>query len=161
MADVSISGRTTTHATRRPRKLNWTKTFLAALAETSNVSAAARLAGASTAQVYEARRTDSDFAKQWRRALCEGYDLLEIELLQRLRSGIDAEGEDGKRAKRAFDNATALRLLAAHRDTVARERAVREEENADAILASLNTKLERMRQQWLAAGRATEGEDAQ
>jgi len=44
-----------------------------------------------------------------------------------------------------------LRLLAAHRETVARERAVKDEEDADAILLSINAKLSKMRERALAA----------
>jgi hypothetical protein len=131
-------------------KAKWTKIFLAELAATSNVSAAAKEAGVSTAMVYETRRCDAEFNRAWRMALCEGYDALEMALLQRFREGeVEGEGSVG-RTKRAHDNAAALRLLSAHRETVARERACQDEQDADAILASIDAKIDRMRARWLA-----------
>ena len=44
-----------------------------------------------------------------------------------------------------FDIGNALRLLALHKETVARERALRDDEDEDAILASLDAKIEAMR----------------
>ncbi|WP_201742536.1 hypothetical protein [Novosphingobium ovatum] len=139
-------------------KSAWAKAFLAELAATSNVSAAARKAKVSTALVYEARRCDPAFAQAWRGALCEGYDHLEMELLRRLRAGEIKPAAGTKRSARAYDNATAFRLLSAHRETVASERAARDDMDEDAILASINAKLERMRQRSL-AGKALDDED--
>ena len=123
----------------RHRAEDWRVLFLSALADTSNVSAAARRAGIATGTAYGARRADREFARDWRAALCEGYDNLEMELLHRMRSG------QKPTAKTRFDNATAFRLLLAHREEVSRERASREEEDEDAVLASLTAKLEAMR----------------
>jgi len=138
-------------AASRPSKAKWSKIFLAELAATSNVSASAKLAGVNSALVYETRRVDAEFSRAWRRALCEGYDALEMALLQRFRDGELKPAAGAKRGSRSFDNATALRLLAAHRETVARERAVQDEEDADAILLSINAKLSKMRERALAA----------
>lgn len=91
-------------------------------------------------------------------ALCEGYDALELALLQRLRDGEIKPAAGAKRAGRCYDNANALRLLAAHRETVAQERASREEEDAEAVLASLNAKLDTIRERWLAS--KEDGDDA-
>ena len=159
MAD-SPKSRRQDELTAPPRRahIEWSAIFLAELAATSNVTAAAKKAGVSTRAVYDTRRQDAEFARAWRRALCEGYDALEMALLYRLRVGELKPAAGAKRATRSFDNATALRLLAAHRETVARERAIREEEDADAILASLNAKLEKMRERWLAAKEAGEQE---
>ena len=135
-------------------RTQWMRSFLAALAETSNVTAAADKAGVTTAHVYRIRREDAEFARQWQGALCEGYDNLEFELLDRLRNGIvtDAEG-------RKFDNAAALRLLTAHRESVNRERALRDNEDAARIVESINAKLDLMRERALAAGRDVWAED--
>ena len=135
--------------TKRPSKARWTRLFIARLAETSNVSAAARKAGVSTSTAYELRRHDAVFAKRWFEALCEGYDNLELELLARLRLG-EVRPTGTVRAKaRSFDNATALRLLTAHRESVARTRALRDDDDADTVLASINAKLDRMRERAL------------
>lgn len=127
---------------------NWQGRFLAALAETSNVTAAAAAAGVHVSRSYKLKRTDSEFAACWREALCEGYDLLEMEVLHRLRFGEPKEGEH------KFDNANALRLLSQHRDTVARERAIRENADVETVRASLHAKLARMREEVLARRKA-------
>ena len=88
----------------------WSRLFLAELAATSNVSAGARRAGVSTSQVYDARRANSAFARAWLVALCEGYDLLEMQLLQRMREGEIKPAATAKKGVRAYDNALALRL---------------------------------------------------
>jgi hypothetical protein len=126
---------------------------LAELAVTCNVAAAARKAGVPTTTVYDARRNDAVFARKWQAALSEGYDNLELELLYRLRSGELKPPPTRKKAVRTFDNANALRLLAAHREAAAQARAIREDDDADTILAGLNAKLERMRERALAAKR--------
>lgn len=128
---------------RAPR--NWRMRFLAALAETSNVRAAAQEAEISLSWVYQTKREDRDFAEAWLAALCEGYDRLELELLARLRSG---EGKAAD-APRRYDNATALRLLLAHRETRARYMAQQDNVSAEAVRASIEDKLARLREQVL------------
>ena len=123
---------------------DWRGKFLAALAETSNVKSAARSAGVNTAKIYKARRDEAEFAREWQAALAEGYDNLEMDLLRRLREG-ELEGSKTK-ARRKFDNAISFRLLTAHRDAVGRQKAIRSNEDEDAILDSIDRKLEAMRQ---------------
>ncbi len=118
----------------------WRPVFLAVLAETSNVTAAAAAAEIPVSRAYKDKRDDSEFAARWREALCEGYDLLEIEVLHRLRFG---EPKDGAK----FDNATALRLLSQHRETVARERAIRDNADVEAVRRSLHAKLLHIREE--------------
>jgi len=108
---------------------HWRGLFLDTLAETSNVSEAARVAGASPSRAYKTRREDRDFARDWAAALVEGYTHLELETLDRLRNGVPADGPK-------FDIANALRLLTLHKETVARERAREEMEDEEEILAS-------------------------
>lgn len=152
MADSTKSGRRGTPASPDlPRFRQWSKQFLAELAATSNVTAAARKAGISTTAAYEARRLNAEFNRAWSRALCEGYDHLEMELLHRLRNGEVKPATGTKRGVRAFDNATAFRLLSAHREAAARQRAIRDNEDAEAIILSINAKLEKMRQRRLSA----------
>lgn len=138
----------------------WSKPFLAELAATSNVTAAARAADIHTSTAYDARRSNPEFNRQWQRALCEGYDNLEMELLQRLRSGEVKPAAGAKRGARQFDNATAFRLLAAHRDSAARQRAVRDNDDTQAIITSINAKLDRMRQRRLSAETSTSADAA-
>ena len=107
----------------------WKRIFLEALAETSSVTRAAERANVPTRTVYKARRGDAGFAAKWLAALREGYDNLEIELLGYLRD--PAPG-------RKMDVTAALRLLAAHRETVERQRALTEEDDEDGLLDSLD-----------------------
>lgn len=132
-------------ARKRP-PANWRKRFIAHLGETSNVSAAAQAAGISASHVYALRRTDAAFARQWFDALAEGYDNLEMELLEHLRSaGEEADGAARAPARRKFDAATAFRCLAAHRDNVAREKGRRTLDQEVATIAAINAKIDRLR----------------
>ena len=119
----------------------WRNCFFEALAETSNVTASAARANVPVQTVYKLRRTEAEFANKWRAALLEGYDLLEMELLGHLRD---------PKPERKMDVAAAIRLLAAHRATVERERALREEDDEEAVRASIDAFLEGMRQRRLA-----------
>lgn len=134
-------------APRRPFRpgapRSWRSQFLAALAQTSNVTAAAQQAQVSVSWVYKTKREDRDFAQDWLAALCEGYDQLEVELLARLREG------EPRDATRRYDNATALRLLLAHRDSRARYMAQQDHVSAEAVRASIEEKLARLRDEVL------------
>ncbi len=137
-----------------PRALSfaqWSKPFLSELAATSNVSAAARKAKISTTTAYDTRRANPEFNRKWLAALCEGYDHLEMELLHRLRTGEVKPATGAKKGSRAFDNATAFRLLAAHRESAARQRAINHNQDSARILVSINTKLDKMRERKLLA----------
>ena len=73
---------------------NWRGHFLAALAETSNVTASAARARVSPSRAYKLRRDDAEFSAQWRQALHEGYDHLEMDVLAYLRSADPARKMD-------------------------------------------------------------------
>lgn len=136
-----LSGAPSVPAIREPdqfvRKGGWRTPFLDALAETSNVTASAARADVPLRTVYKARREDGAFAARWQAALREGYDNLEMEVLGYLRDPQPA---------RKMDVAAALRLLVAHRDAVARERALREDDDEDAVLESIDRFIEEIRQ---------------
>lgn len=123
---------------------HWRSEFIATLAETSNVTAAAQAAGIHPSRAYKVKRLEPEFAREWLGALIEGYDNLEMEVLHRLRFG------EPKDAERKFDNATAMRLLAQHRDTVVRERAMREHEDVEAVRASIDRKIAQIKAQVMA-----------
>ena len=135
--------------TAKRARRDWEDKFLAALAQTSNVAAAARKANVDPAVVYKARRSDAEFYRNWQEALAEGYDNLEMDLLRRLRIG-ELTGGGPTKSRRKFDNAIAFRLLAAHREAVGRQKALRANEDEDAIIASINEKLSKMRERRLA-----------
>lgn len=139
MSDVP-DGKQPSKSRRYGAPKNWRTTFLATLADTSNISAAAAAADISLTWVYKTRREDPEFRRRWFDALCEGYDNLEMELLHRLRVG---ESKDSDAPK--YDNAIAFRQLNQHKETVARTKAQREEETEEQILASINAKIDAMR----------------
>lgn len=124
---------------RAKRSKAWRDRFLATLAETSNVTAACTAAGIASSDAYKLRRNDSGFQAAWRSALLEGYDNLELETLGRLREG------ELRSDERKFDIANALRLLKAHAEAVAAERARREDCDEQDLLDSLDRKIEAMR----------------
>ncbi len=119
---------------------HWRGLFLDRLAETSNVAEAARTAGINPSRAYKVRRMEPVFRELWHEALLEGYAHLEMETLHRLRSG---SSKDDNR----FDMASALRLLALHRETIVRDgsRASTGPEEGENYLAKLSAKLELMR----------------
>ena len=130
----------------------WRALFLAELAASSNVTAACLAAGVSSARAYNARREEPDFAVAWRNALFEGYELLELETLFRLRNG-EARSEERK-----HDIANAIRLLKAHSETMASERARREDLDEHDVLDSIDRMIDQMRER-AAANTAVLSED--
>ena len=130
---------------------NWRNRFIAALGETSNISAAADAAQISLSWVYKTRREDAEFARRWFEALCEGYDNLEMQLLEHLRHGETGGAND---AKRKFDTAGALRCLTAHREAVAREKGRRTLAGEVTTIAAINAKIDALRAQRKAGDKA-------
>ena len=118
---------------------HWRSMFLAVLAETSNVTRAAERAGVSAARAYYVRRCEPEFERAWFAALCEGYDHLEMEVLRRLRDSDFTIPTGGK-----YDFGAALRIMAAHRATVGRHRAVMRNEDEAEVLASIDATLDRI-----------------
>jgi hypothetical protein len=116
--------------------------FLCFLAESSNVTRSAQRAGLSSGTVYQKRRHDAGFARKWLAALYEGYLHLEMEVVRRLREG-EMQGNDNDK----YDFANAIRLLSAHRDNAARAQAEQRNVTAAAVRASIDRKVEAIRQQ--------------
>lgn len=134
----ALSGRRAPCQSAAQRKAGqWKQVFLDALIATSNVTASAAEAGVSPGEVYRTRRADRAFAAEWRAALFEGYTSLEMEVLGYLRD--PAPG-------RKLDVAVALRLLAAHKETVAKERAQRANVTAAQVRDTIDRKIEELRQ---------------
>jgi len=125
----------------KPRKkinANWPPMFLGALADSSCVRTAAATAGIEPGRAHRRRRDNPKFAAEWRAALAEGYDHLEMEMLAALR------GQDGARK---MDLPNAVRLLTAHRKTMAEIRAAQEPDDEQAVLASIDEMIDRMRRE--------------
>lgn len=93
------------------------------LAATANVTAAARAAGMCPQSAYNLRNRDAGFYKAWIGALTEGYERLEMLLLERAMHGLEEDvwyrGEVVG-SKRRHSDAVALTLYRAHRETVKR-----------------------------------------
>ena len=121
---------------RAPSAPHWKRVFLETLAETSNVSVSANRAGITASEVYKTRRDNEEFAMQWQAALFEGYSNLEMEVLSYLRDPM---------AERKMDVANALRLLAAHRESAQKEKAVRKHLTAADARASIERKVQALR----------------
>lgn len=136
------------------KKINtrWRETFIEALAQTSNVTRSAGIAGIEPSQAYRERRENPGFYQNWQLALCEGYDHLEMEVLRRLREA-DFTIPGGGR----YDFGSALRILSAHRESVARSRARRINASVAEVRASIDRKVEEIRLRVLAREAARAG----
>lgn len=123
------------------RKLDrhWRSTFLETLAATSNVAEAARAAHVAPGRAYRVRRNEPAFERAWFAALCEGYDHLEMDLVRRLREG-DFTGPAGGK----YEFGPALRILATHRAAIGRHRGQMQEDDEEAVLASIDATLDRI-----------------
>lgn len=134
-------------------------TFLAHLAETSNVSDAAREAGVSSSSVYQYRLRCAEFRKAWADALGEGYARLEARLLKAaLQEEFGAIKLETIRARAAAQR-LGLALLTVHRPAVLKSASVQPDgpkaddlpKRKDALIARIDTMRERIA--------ATEGKD--
>lgn len=121
---------------------HWQKHFLDHLAQSSNVTESAKIAGINPSRAYLVRRQDPAFARAWLAALWEGYLHLELEVVRRLREGDMQTANSDK-----YDFANAIRLLAAHRDTAARAQAEQRNVSAAEVRASIDRKVEAIRAQ--------------
>lgn len=123
-----------------PLSRSWKRIFLIALGQSSDIQAACQAARTTVERVFSVRREDPEFAIAWRRALLEGYENLELETLHYLRTGHAPHGE----AK--FDVVNAIRLIRGQAEIAARDRAARDEDDDQAVLDSIDRKLDRMRE---------------
>ncbi|MFT4027412.1 MAG: hypothetical protein QM676_11510 [Novosphingobium sp.] len=116
---------------------NWRTIFFESLAATSNVTQSCARAGVSTSTIYDLKRRDHGFSMRWMEALAEGYDNLEMELLNRLRNGDTGEAR--------YNYAVSMRALQAHRDAVNAERGRRASVDSAEVRASIHRKLAELR----------------
>lgn len=81
--------------TRTPKKGStarpdaWRPKFLAALADSCNVTHSARLAGIGRTALYEARAADPAFAAEWDDAIEQGIEALELAVRERAKATSD------------------------------------------------------------------------
>ena len=143
----------TANKAKPKRGKHWRDHFLSALSATSNISAACAAAIVDRSDAYKARNSEPAFAAAWRSALLEGYEALELETLCRLREG------ELRSDERRFDIANALRLLKAHSEAVASERARREDRDEQDVLDSLDRMIESMRERAASNAAFVAGDD--
>jgi phage terminase small subunit len=109
---------------RKASKRNWTKAkereFLSVLAETCNVTEAARKAGVSLPYAYKRRKSNAGFRAAWREAIGTAYQRLELVLLDRAFNGTEkvTRRRDGSEERMLeYSNQLGLALLRMHRGT--------------------------------------------
>ena len=103
-----------------------TETFIETLADTCNVTLAAKAIGRSVTNVYRRRAKDASFRGGWEDALAIGYSRLEMMLLERALHGVEkvVVARDGTpTVMREYSDRVALTLLRMHRDSVANAQA--------------------------------------
>ena len=115
--------------------------FLEHLAITSSVKKSMTVAGIAKSTLYSWKNNDPDFEVAWMKALAEGYALLEMEMLERARAGVERKifyhGEH-RETVRDYDHKTALVLLRMHKESVALVRAAQAELAAESAAAKSN-----------------------
>jgi hypothetical protein len=121
--------------------VKWTKTrentFLEQLALCSNVAASERVALVPPGAAYRHRIRSADFRRNWETALKEGYDRLELAMLERAINGVTVEttAANGKKTKKIeYSEGMAMTLLKAHRASVAAINAAQAADGSDADL---------------------------
>ncbi|WP_108811157.1 hypothetical protein [Sphingorhabdus sp. Alg231-15] len=123
--------------------------FLEHLAITSSIKESAAVAGIANGTLYFWRERIPDFGAAWLKALAAGYELLEMEMLERARQGVERKiYYHGKHVGtvRDYDHKTALQLLRLHKETVALVRAAQAEVAAEAepVRDTLDEKLKKI-----------------
>jgi len=137
--------------------------FLAELAETCNVSEAARTVGKSRQAAYGLKQRDAEFARDWDAAIEQGYGEIEAMLIRLALHGCESEEiiEDGegavktRKVKRAPNPSLGLQLLKLHAAQVAARRAARGDATgpgSPAAIASVERVLAEIRRRRAAAG---------
>lgn len=122
--------------------------FLKNLAVSSHVTNSAKAAHVGVSTVYNWRERDPEFFRQWMRALAAGYELLEMDLLDRARNGVEKPVfHEGKQVAtvRQYNDGVGVKLLLAHKQMVALTRAAEGPINPEEVRASLDRKLADMR----------------
>ena len=111
---------------RKASRRNWTKTkeceFLSVLAETCNVTEAARQARVCLSSAYRRRASNAGFRAGWMQAIGDAYQRLELVLLDRAFNGTEkvVKRRDGSEERMLeYSNQLGLSLLKMHRNTAA------------------------------------------
>ena len=107
---------------KRGEAIKWTaerkEIFFSELAELCNVSAAAKAAGfPSNNSAYIQKKKDPDFRERFEAAVAEGYERLELEMLERARFGENRPADVGEQSSeklRQISTTLGLSLLKMH-----------------------------------------------
>lgn len=138
--------------------------FLKHLAISSHVAASATAASVAVSTVYNWRDRDPEFFRHWMRALATGYELLEMELLDRARNGVEKpvfhDGEQIATVKE-YNDGLGVKLLLAHKQMVALIRAIEDDVSPEQVRIDLDRKLGDMRMKLLRRRALAEGEGKQ
>jgi hypothetical protein len=92
--------------------------FLAHLAETLNVSAAAKVAGIARARVYEERQKSDGFRLEWHEAQCAAYDRLNAQVYAEASRPATGRIKDMTLKEKQLKMRLAMSLLTRHGPTV-------------------------------------------
>lgn len=111
-------------------------TFFETLADTCNVSLAARRAGFTANWAYRRRKYDAKFRNSWSAAVREGYAKQELVLLERAMKGTPKviRRAGGDETIREYSNTLAIALLRRHAETIDGLDGLEEDETANAEL---------------------------
>lgn len=135
------------------RPSDWTQDkadkFVEVLADSCNVSLAARAVGRSVGNVYIQRSKDAGFRAAWDQALSIGYARLEMMMLERALHGVEKavtlkSGES--RIMREYNDRVALALLRHHRDSVSAYETEVDGEQYDEACERIIDRLARLRE---------------
>ena len=145
---------------RKASKRSFTKAkqakFLSVLAETCNVTEAARQARVSPNCVYQKRKIDAAFRAGWLEAIATAYQRLELVLLERAFNGTEkiVRRKDGSEERMVeYSDQLGVTLLKMHRATAMEAAPESAPENIEEIRERLFNKLERLRKREEARGK--------
>jgi hypothetical protein len=137
---------------RRASKRSFTKAgqarFLSVLAETCNVTEAARQADVSVSYAYRKKASDARFRAGWSAAIGTGYSRLELVLLDRAFNGTEKviTRKDGSEERMLeYSNQLGLQLLKMHRDSAVEANTEHQPEDVDELRERLIKKLKRLK----------------
>jgi hypothetical protein len=138
---------------RTGRRSDWTQAkadkFIKVLADSCNVSLAARAISRSISNVYKQRTTNATFRAAWDQALAIGYARLEMMMLERALHGVEkavklSNGES--KIMREYNDRVALALLRQHRDSVGAIETRLDDEDYQEACERIIEKLARLRE---------------
>jgi len=137
---------------RKASRRNWTKAkeseFLSVLAETCNVTEAARQAGVCLSYAYKRRASNAGFRAGWMQAIGDAYQRLELVLLDRAFNGTEkvVKRRDGSEDRMLeYSNQLGLSLLKMHRNTAAEAASEMPSEDVGEMREQLVKKLLRLK----------------